>query len=75
MAAKRPLVSDQGDIRELRDSDTLVGVGGGSVGVPFFMPAGTTFSVPLYQQVLFTGSIELDDNALIDLEGILAEVD
>lgn len=74
MAAKRPLVSDQGDIRELRDSDTLVGVGGGA-GVPFFMPAGTTFSVPLYQQVLFTGSIELDDNALIDLEGILAEVD
>lgn len=72
MVAKRPLVQDQGDIRELRDSDTLVGAG--STGVPFYLPTGTTFLVPQYQQVLFNEPIELAANALLDLEGILAEV-
>lgn len=73
MVAKRPLVQDQGDIRELRDTDTLVGAGG-VTGVPFYLPAGTTFLVPQYQQVLFNEPIELAANALLDLEGILAEV-
>lgn len=42
--------------------------------VPFFIPDGQTFTVPAYQQALFTLPIELGDGSSIDLDGALVEV-
>lgn len=47
--------------------------GGGFV--PFFIPTGQIFTVPTYQQALYSQEIILDGTAMIVLEGILIEVD
>jgi hypothetical protein len=41
--------------------------------VPYFVPAATTFTVPVNQQALWT--IPIDNEGVIDVEGILVSVD
>ncbi len=41
--------------------------------VPYFIPSGETFTVPLYSQALFT--IPIDVEGILDVEGYLIEVD
>lgn len=43
--------------------------------VPFFIPDGQVFTVPQYQQALYSQEITLDGTGMIVLEGILIEVD
>lgn len=42
--------------------------------VPYFIPAGRTYTVPQYGQALFTIPIELGAGASIELDGVLEEV-
>jgi hypothetical protein len=49
----------------------IPGAGGG--GVPYFIPSGSTFTVPLYVQALF--SMTIDNEGIIDVDGFLIEVD
>ncbi len=49
-------------------------VGGGSSFVPFYIPDGQQFSVPQYQQALFTLPIEIGAGSGIELAGALEEV-
>ncbi len=44
-----------------------------SAAVPYFIPAGETFTVPLYKQALF--SMNIDNEGTVDIEGFLIEVD
>ena len=46
---------------------------GSSSFVPYFIPAVDTFTVPLNQQALWT--IPIDNEGIIDIEGILVSVD
>lgn len=50
----------------------LSGGGGGGM-VPFFIPAAETFVVPPNKQALFT--IPIDVEGIMDIEGVLVEVD
>lgn len=43
--------------------------------VPYFIPDAQVFTVPTYQQALYSQEIILDGSAMIVLEGILIEVD
>lgn len=52
----------------------VISAAGGSSFVPFFIPDGQTFTVPAYQQALFTLPIELGDGSSIVLDGALEEV-
>ena len=47
---------------------------GGSSFVPFFIPDGQTFTVPAYQQALFSLPIEFGVGSSIVLDGALVEV-
>lgn len=48
--------------------------GGGSSFVPYNIPDGQTFSVPINQQALYTMTINLGTGSSIDLDGALLEV-
>lgn len=45
-----------------------------SGGVPYFIPDGETYTVPIYTQALFTLPIELGDGASLVVDGALVEV-
>lgn len=49
----------------------VVSTGG---AVPYYVPEDTVYVVPLHMQALFTVPIELAEGAIIELDGILAEV-
>lgn len=55
------------------------GSAGGSSGTdaltPYYVADGSSYSVPLYKQVLFTSPIELDGTASLEIDGLLIEVD
>lgn len=54
---------------------TISAAGGGYSGVPYFIPAGQTFTVPGNIQALFHLPIELEDEtAAIVVDGALVEV-
>jgi len=40
--------------------------------VPYRIPAGVTFTVPLYKQALFVETIDVE--GVLDVEGLLIEV-
>lgn len=46
---------------------------GDSSFVPYFIASGETFTVPLYDQALF--SMNIDNEGILDIEGFLIEVD
>lgn len=59
-----------------RQDETWVPIIASSGGfVPFFIPDGQVFTVPMYQQALYSQEIILDGTGMIVLEGILLEVD
>lgn len=62
-----------GEIYGRKDAEWVVVEATGGF-VPYFIPDGQIFFVPIYQQALYSQVIELDGDGMIVVEGMLIEV-